>query len=1121
MIENLIFGDTMKKLLFLLFLLSQITNTLLCSGQGKALYRPKYNVVGDAIIGHNIGSYNNRPLYINNTNAFILAGDQPIVRLAKSQYLYGTFMLAIERNGKGKWLQQCDQITSLYQPGRMSWEITDAAFPGLKVTLEILPMATTTGMTVRTNAEGVQQGDILVWAFGGAQWRKDQNLSWKLDVMGQPELLKWGFVPEECKNNGVETAGETFFVNLPESTTNHNKLFTVAGSCSSTTKANIGEASAWINPVTFKHSQSQDLPILKGAVTLEKGKTIYWAFEAFNQVCNPDLSRINDPKNAFAEGLKRTESFKTRLKINTPDSYLNAVAQASVATVDGTWYPPVFVHGAMQWNVRFPGWRTIFGGTMYGWHNRVRDEAKFYTDAQVKESDKKEAKADPATLLTGQHPDSRFYGVGHIDKDQAFYDMQTQFFDQIVEEYRWTADPELVKFFRQALELHLIWMRDCFDPDGDGVYESYINTWPTDSQWYNGGGTAEETSYAYRGHLAARDMASNAGDQEAEKYHSQMLVKIKKGFFEKLWINNKGYSGSYREQGGHGRLHEDPWLYSIFLPVDAGLTSPLQAIESVYYSEWALQNDRMPAGGRKVWTSNWVPPVWSIRELWPGDNYHLALSYFQAGLPDDAWDIMRGTLMYSAFDHMVPGNLGDVKGGTDFGDCVHTFARTLVSGLFGYNPNYPNGKVTISPQFPTEWNNASIELPDVKIAFNRKGNKINYSFELAHTANLELLLPVQSDGIRMVTANGKTVSWKLFPGVGRSILQVQLPESVKADVAIETGKALPYYAPVTVEGNIGEVIQLKVQNAKIVEFEDPQGVIEHENIIKGVLTANLTANKGYHTVVIKSVTGNAPQWRVFRIRVNDPQRDIRKEARFVHEIPVNAVWDNVDIRQQLNADIRTIYQQKYLSPRPNTVSARLGTDGYSPWTFPYWKTTPPTIKLEKVNSLLDSKNRLVTTQGVPFNWNTEAKNIAFTSMWDNYPAKIDFPVNETGIAVYFLVSGSTNVMQCQIANAVIRLNYADGKTDSLELVPPVNYWNLSTISNDATATLQGSRNDYTSEIDKFCLPAKLPEIVQLGENCRAILLNLKLRQKVELKSITLETLSQEVVVGLMGITIIK
>ena len=1082
-----------------------------------------YQVKNNSIMGENIGRYNNRPLYINNTNAFVLTGDQPIARLVKGEFIYGTFMLAIERGGQTKWLQQCDQITSGYRSGQMTWTVSDHGFPGLLVTLDIVPMATTTGMAVRATTKGVQMGDKLIWAFGGAQWRKDQNLSWKLDVMGQPELLTWGFVPQECKNNSVEIKDKCFFIRLPDAESTANTIFTVAGSCNALTQANIGEASGW-NNAAFLQSKSLNLPLLNGTVAIKNGETIYWAFEAFNKVDNPDLSHVNNPEKAFAEGLKRTESFQSRLKINTPDPFLNAIAQASVAAVDGTWYPPVFVHGALQWNMRFPGWRTIFGGTMYGWHDRVRDEAKFYAEAQIKESDKKDAKADPALLLTGQHPDSRFYGVGRINKDQNFYDMQTQFFDQIVEEYRWTADPELVKFFREALELHLNWIRDCFDPDGDGVYESYLNTWPTDSQWYNGGGTAEETSYAYRGHWAARDMARNAGDAEAEKYHAHMLKKIKKGFFDKLWISKKGYSGAYREQGGHERLHQDPWLYSIFLPIDAGLTTPVQSIESVYYSEWALQNDRMSSGGRQVWTSNWLPSIWSVRELWPGDNYHLALSYFQAGLPNDGYDIFRGTFMRTAFDHLSPGNFGGIQGGVDFGDCVHTFARTLVAGLFGYHPDYPNGKVQLAPQFPSEWNTASIELPDFKIAFERRGNNNNYHIKLARKAKLELLLPIQCSEIKNVTLNGEKVKWELIPAVGRSLVKIELPLSDKVDVAIETVKTLPYYAPVNLEGNVGDVINISAKDARIISVEDSQGVLENVKNDKGIITANLTNTKGYHTIIAQMLAGKSPQMRVFRIKINDPVGDAKEAARYVDEIPKNAKnanWSNINLSSLFNADVTTIYHQQYLSPRPNTVSARLGTDGYSPWTFPYWKSHPPIIKTDNIKNLLDGQNRLVTPQGVPFSWKADKNNVSFTSMWDRYPKKIDFPINKTGNAIYFLICGSTNVMQCQISNAVIYLNYADGKKDSLELIPPVNYWNLSTIDSHATAPGQGSRTDYTSEIDRFCMPAKFPEIVRLGENCRAMLLNLKLRKDVELKSVTLETLSQEVVVGMMGITILK
>ena len=384
-----------------------------------------------------------------------------------------------------------------------------------------------------------------------------------------------------------------------------------------------------------------------------------------------------------------------------------------------------------------------------------------------------------------------------------------------------------------------------------------------------------------------------------------------------------------------------------------------------------------------------------------------------------------------------------------------------------------------------------------------------------------MLLPVQCKEIENVTVNGLKLKWELLPAVGRSLIKIEIPQCDKAKVEIETGKTLPYYAPGNLERNVGDVVDFSAKDARIISVEDPQGVLEQQKLENGMLTVKLSINVGFHTVIAMVMAGKAPQMRVFRIKVNDPAGDDKKAARFANNVLANAKWENINISSLLNAEVTTIYQQKYLEPRPNTVSARLGTDGYSPWTFPYWKSLPPAIKLDNVKNLLDVQSRLMTQQGVPFIWNSGEKNIAFTSLWNNYPVRIKFPVNKTGDAIYFLVSGSTNVMQCRIANVVIRLNYADGQTDSLELIPPINYWNLSTIDSPANAPGQGSRTDYTSEVERFCMPAKFPDIIRLGENCRAMLLNLKMRKGVELKNITLETLSQEVVVGLMGVTVMQ
>src|ERR1700683_573724 len=137
--------------------------------------------------------------------------------------------------------------------------------------------------------------------------------------------------------------------------------------------------------------------------------------------------------------------------------------------------------------------------------------------------------ATPKTRLTSQAPNSMMFGKGRIDLDDPHhYDMQSQFFDQIEHAWRWTGDPELEKLLKPSLDLHCQYIQDCFDPAGLGIYESYANTWPTDDQYYNGGGTSEETAYAYRAELTALQLAKRAGDQQGIQLHSAAIDRIRK-----------------------------------------------------------------------------------------------------------------------------------------------------------------------------------------------------------------------------------------------------------------------------------------------------------------------------------------------------------------------------------------------------------------------------------------------------------------------------------------------------------------------------------------------------------------------------------------------------------------
>jgi hypothetical protein len=102
-------------------------------------------------------------------------------------------------------------------------------------------------------------------------------------------------------------------------------------------------------------------------------------------------------------------------------------------------------------------------------------------------------------------------------------------------------------------------------------------------------------------------------------------------------------------------------------------------------------------------------------------------------------------------------------------------------------------------------------------------------------------------------------------------------------------------------------------------------------------------------------------------------------------------------------------------------------------------------------------------------------------------------------------------MQGRIVNAELRMKYADGVVEKLELVPPLNFWSLCPFGGA----------DYDYKHDAFCLPKVPPATVQLGNNCRAVLLNRRLRPDVTLESVTLETLSQEVIIGLVGASLMN
>ena len=149
-----------------------------------------------------------------------------------------------------------------------------------------------------------------------------------------------------------------------------------------------------------------------------------------------------------------------RIKIKTPDTYLNTLGGALSVAADAIWEDPTYMHGAIAWRMRLPGWRGAYVADPLGWHDRARIHFDAYAKSQL---------TTPAT--TGVVMDTALNLARHIEKvgTQLFsegyitrnpngyigahhYDMNLGFIDQLLNHFNYTGDTGYVKKMWPLLE---------------------------------------------------------------------------------------------------------------------------------------------------------------------------------------------------------------------------------------------------------------------------------------------------------------------------------------------------------------------------------------------------------------------------------------------------------------------------------------------------------------------------------------------------------------------------------------------------------------------------------------------------------------------------------------------
>jgi hypothetical protein len=1083
--------------------------------EGQTARPLRYAPVGTDFVITNGPEFFNRPLYCRNSAFRIDGGDRPEFSL----YLPGrggNLRFGIQTAAGVKWLKDAEQIVARYRPGSLRYEIRDPLLGNGELDLNILPLSEAKGLVARAELHEAAEPVELVWAFGGAngmRGRRGGDIGCEREPVGQFFQLK----PEQCASNEFTVASNTFVL--------RSKPGTIIGVASAGTELAVGDAHQWADPAGLLASagKTNQFPVLIGKIvccpafrrlevvppeggTTNTGQPVYLVLQQSND-SSPAITADDLPK-LFSTAEAHRRAIADRVAVETPDPFINAAAAALCVAGDAIWddQQQCFMHGAVAWRSRYLGWRGAYAGDALGWHDRTA--AHFAGYARQQNTSPIPDKIPPADENVNlARSEAALHSNGDLTK--SHYDMNLAGVDAFFRHLLWTGDLDYARQLWPVIERHLAWERRLFrrefGPDQLPLYEAYAAIWASDNLNYNGGGTAHASAYNYWHNIMAARVAKRTG-QDPTPYEREADL-ILRAMQKYLWLPDAGNFAEYKDYLGRQLVHPNAGLWTFYHTVDSGVPTPAEAWQMSRWVDTHIAHipvgcptfrrpesdagsDRLKAGqptgphSELLFTlpeTSWMPYMWSINNVVMAEVAHTSLAHWQANRPDAAFQLFKGCLLDSMYLGLCPGNLGamshfDMARGEaqrDFADAIGITARALVEGLFGIRPDALAGGLKIVPGFPAGWNSAKIRHPDFSFEFHRDGLTETFFVEpkFPKPMALRLQIPALREKAAKVTVNGRPAKWSRLknPAAGRARMEILSEAAARWEVAVEW------------KGAAGE-------------------------------------GRARHSVRAGTAAGEDGAQRT--------DAPCPKRMDWTTKLPADARLETVNLTSVFNDRVPRIFKNEYRSPRSPFCSLALPRQGLGGWCD--YQMSPDIDDAGLRAAAAPAGGKFILPNGVPFQTptNAEDRNIIFTSQWDNYPREITVPLSGKSSHAWLLMAGSTGPMQSRFDNGEVIVTYTDGTTERLALNNPVNWWPIE--------------QDYFIDDYAFRRPEPIPPRVDLKTGTVRILdvnefkgkggavpggaatvLDLPLNSRKKLKSLTVRALANEVVIGLMAVTLTR
>ena len=1011
----------------------------------------------------------NRPLYSANAPFRVDAGDQPEFSL----YLPGrggNLRFGVKTPSGAKWLHEMKTVIARYRPGAMLYEIRDPAILGLReMKITVLPLRHAKGLIARVEMNSAWQAQSeLIWAFGGANGMRGRR-SGDIGCEREPISQFFQLRPAQTKDDKFNLTTNGF--------TLQGKSAVIAGISSALTSQRLANANYWTN-LTALLADTNDavaLPLLVGSARLAHNEPFFLALQQI-ETNSTSITAAELPV-LFAQAETNRRAVADRVLVETPDPFINAAAAALNVAADAVWdaKQTSFMHGAVAWRNRLLGWRGQYAGDALGWHDRTRQHiAGFAKEQNLSPIPETIPPADEDTNLARSR--KAVHSNGNLTKNH--YDMNLVAVDALFRHLLWTGDLDFAREMWPMLERHFAWekrlFRREFGPDKLPLYEGYAAIWASDDLTYNGGGATHASAYNYYHNKMAARVAKLIGkDPQPYEHEAELIAKAMR---RELWLPNEGWFAEYKDYLGLQRVHPSAALWTYYHTLDSEVPTPDEALRMAdgldsQFARIPMRGPNVPPGNYTLPTSSWMPYTWSINNVVMAEAMHTSLAYWQANRPDGAFPLFKGAALDSMFLGLCPGNIGMCtyfdtyrrESQRDFADGVGATSRALIEGLFGLKPDALAGELTIRPGFPAEWDHASINHPDVNFSFRRGGWKETFIVEqkFAKPMALHLLIPRRHKEVASVTVNGQPIK----------SASVNLPGAPRLEI-------------------------------------DASPALHHEIVV---------AWRG-------AILPPAPPQKGGAGREEEARSSSPTPFNWHTPLPATAKLETVDLSAYFNDRVSQIFSNEYRAPRSPFPSLATPKQGIGSWCHPFDHFAVDDSGLRAVART--NHGNFVLPNRIPFATPVTAAtaNIIFTSQWTNYPTEATVPLAGKARHAFLLMAGSTSHMQSRFDNGEVVVTYTDGSTTRLALHNPTTWWPI----------------EQDCFIDDFAFrrPEAIPPRVDLKTGAVRILevesfkgrggkipggagtvLELPLDPTKELKSLTLRALANEVVIGLMSVTL--